>query len=194
MTVWIEHQGQMLSWTSQIHYTLHFVFISVAFRNLLPDFFQPSHLVIWTPYEILTQSLISWRLNYKQKVNPLDEVVYDELFEETSQPLLCAFRHRDGVLEGSGRNISNVWTTMRLGASSLTSSSDTLAHIGENVCLPRALHTHFSTVLMTALQVNSGDHCSPTNEGTRSYMTPRGHASHMARPADKGNTNKCCVC
>lgn len=135
MMACLEHQGQMLSWTSQIHYTLHFVFILVVFRNLLPDFFQPSHLVIWTSYEILIQSLISWKRNYKQKVNPLDEVFYDGLFEETSQPLLCAFRHRDGVLEGTGRNTSNVWATMRLEASLLISCSDTAAHIGENfVC------------------------------------------------------------
>jgi hypothetical protein len=41
-------------------------------------------------------------------MNPLDEIFYDGLFEETSQPLLRAFRHRDGVLECTGRGTSNV--------------------------------------------------------------------------------------
>lgn len=69
------------------------------------------------------------------------------------------------------------------------------SHWRECSSLPSALYNQFSSVLMTAPQVNSGDHCSPANEEPGyKIIHDSTRPCHMARPADKGNTNKCCIC
>jgi hypothetical protein len=69
------------------------------------------------------------------------------------------------------------------------------SHWRECSSLPSALYNQFSSVLMTALQVNSGDHCSPANEEPGyKIIHDSTRPCHVARPADKGNTNKCCIC
>lgn len=166
---------------------------------LLTDFFQAPHLVIWTPYGVLTQHLISWRLDYKQKMNSLDDVFYAQLYgglsEEMGNPWLCAYVHSDGVPEDTEIHQMYVppWSWMTV------CSFFTLAL---QFTLERAFQ--FAKCFIPLIPHNPQD--SPTgkqwplqsykrrNKGRRSFVTPQGHVSHMARPANKSNANRCYVC